>query len=172
MPPKAATHFHEPFPTGPLFCARQTVPEAWIDYNGHMNVGYYGLAFDQAIDVILNDWLDLGERYVEREKMGPFTLEGHFLYMQELRLGEEFEVSFQLLDFDHKRLHYLAIMERAEDGATAAMSEALSMNVDLERRASAPYPERQYARLQDLMDAHKDLRRPPQVGRPIGIRRG
>ena len=29
----------------------EEVLEDWIDYNGHMNVAYYTLAFDRAIDL-------------------------------------------------------------------------------------------------------------------------
>jgi acyl-CoA thioester hydrolase len=34
----------------------QVLPE-WIDFNDHMNVAYYLLAFDRAVDVL---WADFG----------------------------------------------------------------------------------------------------------------
>ena len=34
----------------------QSVREEWIDYNGHMNVAYYTLAFDKAL-AFFNWWL-------------------------------------------------------------------------------------------------------------------
>ena len=37
----------------------EIVRPEWIDYNGHMNVAYYILAFDHATDHLF-DFLDLG----------------------------------------------------------------------------------------------------------------
>jgi len=38
----------------PVVSPLRTVPAEWIDYNGHMNVGYYSLAFDKGVDVLLD----------------------------------------------------------------------------------------------------------------------
>src|SRR5690242_2796218 len=43
-----------------LIAFRGKVEPAWIDYNGHMNVGYYVVAFDKGTDGLL-DRLGLGE---------------------------------------------------------------------------------------------------------------
>jgi hypothetical protein len=43
-----------------LYCAR-VLPE-WIDYNGHMNVGFYSVAFDHATDAFY-DYVGLDDRY-------------------------------------------------------------------------------------------------------------
>lgn len=40
-----------------------TIKEEWIDFNGHMNMAYYVLLFDQALTNFL-DGLDLGLNYV------------------------------------------------------------------------------------------------------------
>ena len=37
----------------------EEVLEDWIDYNGHMNVAYYTLAFDRAIDLFLENTLGI-----------------------------------------------------------------------------------------------------------------
>ena len=51
MPSKVAIHdiIKSPFVTD----IKKVLPE-WIDYNGHMNVAYYTLAFDEALDDFLN----------------------------------------------------------------------------------------------------------------------
>ena len=38
------------------------VDSEWIDYNGHMNVAYYHLAFDRATERLL-ERIGLGEEY-------------------------------------------------------------------------------------------------------------
>ena len=46
----------------PLKLPTRKVLKSWIDYNGHMNVAYYTLAFDKALDDFLEKNLkDLDE---------------------------------------------------------------------------------------------------------------
>lgn len=164
--------FNAPFPAEPILCAEGAVKSAWIDFNDHMNVGYYLVAFDEAHDVFFENWMDLNAGYAARSGMGSFILQSHLHYLKELRLGARYQVRLQLLDADAKRWHYVSQMIRAEDGAVAASCEQIAMNVDHATRRSAPLPEPQAARLQALLAVHKDLPRPDMVGRPLGIRRG
>ena len=45
----------------------------WIDYNGHMNVAYYTLAFDKALDFFFEDVLNIGPSFVEKNKAVSYT---------------------------------------------------------------------------------------------------
>lgn len=161
----------KPVPREPIFCAEREVPAEWIDYNGHMNVGYYLLAFDQALDVFFEDWLGLNGEAVAKLGMGPFSMQASLHFIAELTRGERFQVYFQLLDCDHKRWHFLCLMKEASTGRLVAGMEQLGINVDHQTRRSAPMPEALQQRFQELMAAHRDLPRPDMVGAPIGIRR-
>ena len=57
---------------GPLPCPEQAVEPTWIDYNGHMNMAYYHVAFDRAVDFAY-DQLGLGAHYVETAQASLFT---------------------------------------------------------------------------------------------------
>ena len=48
----------------PLQLHREYVNGEWIDYNGHMNLAYYVLAFDHATDAFF-DHLGLGVDYLK-----------------------------------------------------------------------------------------------------------
>ncbi|MGD1870674.1 MAG: thioesterase family protein [Neomegalonema sp.] len=163
--------FKTPFPNAPLDCGERAVDAAWIDYNGHMNIGYYGVAFDQAIDLVFDEGIDWGGPYAAREKMGPFALQSQLHFLDELKLGESFVVRFQLLDCDHKRIHYFATMYNLRTGSLAATCETVSMNVDLTARRSAPLPDRQRRRIEELLNAHRELPRPELAGASLGLRR-
>lgn len=136
-----------------------------------MNVGYYLLAFDQALDGFFENWMDLNAGYAERSGMGSFVLQSHMHFKSELRGGDSFRVTLQLLDYDPKRWRYLAQMRASSDDRLAASCEQIAMNVDHATRRSAPLPPPQRARLAALMDAHRDLPWPDEVGAPLGIRR-
>lgn len=148
-----------------------TVLADWIDYNGHMNVAYYTLAVDQVLDRFLEDELGLGESHAKATGHGPYALQSHYTYLGELREGQGFDVSVQLLDHDQKRMHLLVGLHEAQTDRLAATCETLIMNVDHAALKGAAYPDWAQARLAQLARDHGDLPRPAQIGAPIGIRR-
>ncbi len=157
-------------PSAPLALPGEAVRPEWIDYNGHMNVAYYVLAFDHATDRLL-DLLDLGADYVGRENMSFFVLETHVRYLREVRLGDSMAFTLHLIDSDAKRLHYYLEMRHAGKGFLAATSEQLGMHIDLEARKSAPFPAAAAERIAAIAAAHAALPRPDGVGASIAIRR-
>lgn len=158
------------FDSTPVRSRTRTVLPEWIDYNGHMNVAYYTQAIDQLMDEIFDE-LGVGVALVESHRMGPMALVTQIHYLNELLEGDEFCIELQLLDSDHKRLHYFVTMLHLAKNVPAATYEGLSMNVDLAARKSAPYPPEALAKIQALTRAHADLPRPAQAGAGIGIRR-
>ena len=99
----------------PIICPRERVIEDWIDYNGHLNMAYYNVIFDHGVDHFY-DLLNVGAAYASSGVGSCFTLEVHLHYVQELKLGDEVEVRLQLLDFDHKRLHFYQEMYHCAEG--------------------------------------------------------
>lgn len=154
----------------PLTIHEESVRPEWIDYNGHMNVAYYVLAFDHATDRLF-DSLDLGVDYVKRENKSVFQVECHVNYLQEVTEGDPLRFAIQLLDYDSKRVHFFASMYHRDEGFLSATAEWLGVHVDLARRRSAEMPEHSLKRLEDLRAAHAGLPRPAQAGHVIGIRR-
>jgi acyl-CoA thioester hydrolase len=155
----------------PIRTRTRRVPAEWIDYNGHMNVAYYTMAFDQAYDEVLNERIGVGEDLVRTHKMGPMVVQGQTHYLGELVEGEAFCCDFLLLDADPKRMHVFMTMVDAETGEVAATYETLVLNVDLETRRTAPYPDWAQARLERMRTLHAALPRPELAGNPLGIRR-
>ena len=162
---------NDDYEAAPIRTRARRVPAEWIDYNGHMNVAYYTLAFDNALDEIFDDRLGIGENLAREGRFGPMALQTQIHYLGELLEGTEIACDFQLLDADAKRIHFFLTMVNLETGETAATYESLSMNVDLEARRSAPYPDRARERIGRLRALHATLARPKLAGNPLGIRR-
>ncbi len=154
----------------PVKLAMQYVQPDWIDYNGHMNVAYYTMAFDQAIDAFLAQELGMGAAHAARVKEGPYSLQNNVSYYAELLEGAGFRVSVMLVDHDRKRMHLWMEM-RNEAGALAAASEGMLMNVDHTTRRSTPYAGWILRRLGEMQKNHDTLPRPEGLGATIGIRR-
>ena len=152
----------------PIICPTETVIEDWIDYNGHLNMAFYNVIFDHGVDHVY-DFLGIGEAYAQSGIGSCFTMEVHVHYLNELSLTDEVEVHFQLLDFDHKRLHFFEQLYHKDEGYIAATSEQIGMHIDMKTRRSAPFPDDVINKLEELKEAHSRLIVPEQVGHVIAI---
>ena len=157
-----------PESSAPFDQHRDVVRPEWIDANGHLNMGYYVVAFDLATDA----WLDhIGLTASERERSGvtTFTLESHVNYLREVREGAPLRFTTRLLAYDQKRIHYIHEMHHGTEEFLAATNELMSLHVNLATRRGAPMSEDVLARLADTLSLHETLTVPPQVGRRIGL---
>lgn len=157
----------------PFVSSTMRVEPAWIDYNGHMNVAYYHVLFDRAVDEGFG-LVGLGPDYVEERNASYFAAEVHTQYKRELKLGDTVRVTLQLIDHDDKRLHYYLEIRHAAEGWVAASAENLSLHVDMATRKVMPFPDDIMGNLAVMKAAHARLARPAALGRIIGIpgRRG
>jgi len=155
----------------PIDLPVMTVLPEWIDYNGHMNVAFYTKAFDMALDRLVEDNFGIGEAYARDFRMGPYAVQMQIHYIGELLEGEEFFCRAYLVDHDAKRFHLAVEMINKATGEIAAVMENLTMNVDLEARRSAAYPDWAQKRLAAWQAEHDGVALPKQVGAVIGIRR-
>jgi len=154
----------------PLDRHRAVVKPEWIDGNGHMNVGYYVIAFDFATDTF-SEQLGVSWPYT-RNKIGmTFVLEAHVTYDREVAEGDPLRITTQILDYDNKRVHMFHHMHHGSEGWVSATNELMLMNIDYETRRASPWPAESMRRLEAMAAAHRHLPRPRQAGRVIGIRR-
>jgi len=151
----------------PLELWHETVREEWIDYNGHMNVAYYMLIFDHAVEALF-DYVGLGRDYRMRTSGTTFTVEAHITYDRELVAGDEARCTARLLGCDEKRVHHYYEMFHG-DGYLAATVEFMSLHVDLEVRKATPFPDDIRAKLAEVLAAHAELEVPERVGRALRI---
>ncbi|MFK7743408.1 MAG: thioesterase family protein [Roseobacter sp.] len=152
----------------PFWSSKMTVRPEWLDYNGHMNMAYYSVVFDEAADEIYPD-IGFGPDY-QKTGFTTYTAEFHITYLRELHLGDVLRVSLQLVDFDEKRFHtYQEIWH--EDGWCAATGEAMGLHIDQSGPKVAPMPAHILAKLTQLHDKHSAFPRPARVGSSIGIKR-
>jgi acyl-CoA thioester hydrolase len=150
--------------------SRFVVLPEYIDANGHMNVGYYTLMFDKALDL---PWEVLGiySQTLLKQGRSSFALESHLTYQRELKVGDPLDFEVCILDFDAKRVHYFLRMFHARERYLAATCEQISICIDMNTRRSTTWTEQALANIAALHAAHASLPKPPEAGRVIGIRR-
>jgi acyl-CoA thioester hydrolase len=154
----------------PFVSSVMTVRPEWIDYNGHLNMAYYNVLFDKGVDEAFAVF-GMGPNYVRTYQASFFTLEAHVTYLREIHEGDAVRVTFQLLDYDAKRTHFVQQLIHDAEGFVSATSEQMSLHVDMASKRSAPYPADVFADIRAMHEAHARLPRPPQVGHVIGIPR-
>lgn len=154
----------------PIESPIRRVEPQWVDLNGHMNMAYYHLVFDELLDVAFST-LGIGWDYTQKGEGSCFTAEVHVCYLAEVKEGDPLRVTYQMLDADEKRIHIFGHMYHAEEGYLAATSEQMCIHVDMKSRRASSFPAEQQAKIEAMKKAHADIPRPPQAGRVIGIKR-
>ena len=146
------------------------VKPEWIDGNGHMNVAYYVLAFDLAVDAL---WEEFGitAEYIERSYGSTFAVESHITYQQELVEGDPYIVTAQLLAYDDKRIHQFQRLYHAEKNFLAATAEWMNLHVDLEKRRVSPWPDSILAKLAAYSAGQVKQSYPGEAGKQMNIRK-
>jgi acyl-CoA thioester hydrolase len=154
-----------------LFTATSAVKPDWIDYNGHMNMGYYLVAFDQIATDGFYDYLGIGVEHKQTLGNSTFSLAANIDFIAEVMEGDALRFTTQLVDYDHKRLHFIHCLYHAEQGYLAATNENLGMYIDMSSRRSTSFSEQQMVRFQQELELGQQHGRPGQLSRTLGIRR-
>jgi acyl-CoA thioester hydrolase len=158
----------EPVFFAPFVSSVMRVDPAWIDYNGHLNMAYYNVLFDRAVDEVL-ELLGCGAEYVKSRRQSCFTAEVHVRYLRELHAGEPVRVTFQLLGYDAKRLHFFEQLFHAADGWVSATSENMALHVDMVAGKTTAFPPDIAVALAKMKTAHAALPVPEAAGRRIAM---
>jgi acyl-CoA thioester hydrolase len=155
-------------PPAPFRASVMQIEPQWIDYNGHLNMAYYNVMFDRAIDQL---WLELGigPAYMQERRLSTFTAECHVRYLREIHLGDPVQVSVLLVAADQKRLHTFEELRHAEEGWLSATSENMTVHIDMEKRKTAPFPPDIQARIAEVVAAHARVLRPEGIGRKVAM---
>ncbi|WP_087972072.1 thioesterase family protein [Oceanobacillus rekensis] len=153
----------------PKVIIQHEVPKDWIDYNGHMNDAEYVRAFSWGVDRLMK-LIGITEEFREKNNYTIYTMESHVSYLDEMKLGEAFEIHLQIIDHDMKRLHVFFELF-GENGKRAATSEQMLMGIDQSKGTAGAFPEAIYPKVEELAKNHTPDDKPKEVGRVIGIRR-
>ena len=155
--------FHAPFVSSLM-----RVEPQWIDYNGHLNMAYYNVLFDRAVD---EAWklLGVGVNYLKSHGHTTFTAEAHVRFLRELHEGDAVRVTIQLLGYDSKRIHYFEQLLHATENWLSATSENMTLHVNMAAKKVAPFPDSVLNTLARMKAAHADLPWPDGAGRKVAM---
>ncbi|MEO6605537.1 MAG: thioesterase family protein [Aeromicrobium sp.] len=148
----------------------KTVPDEFIDENGHMNIGDYFRLCSHAM------WkttiaTGVGDSYIEEHQQSLFTVEQHMRYYGELRLGQRFTVHTRLLERSDRVVHGMAFVVDQEKRALACTQEATLVHVSTATRSTVDLPADIAAALDAVIETGNDLGWDAPVCGSMGVRR-
>ena len=137
-----------------IFLKSQKIIKDWIDYNGHMNVAYYVLIFDESSEGML-DKFKMGGIDAKANNRSTMVVESRITYNNEVKENEEVDVYCNFFDHDKKRLVARYEMYEKETKKLAATLESMSLYIDLEKRKVTEFEEDKIQIMDDFINKNK-----------------
>jgi acyl-CoA thioester hydrolase len=156
----------EPVFSAPFTSSLMRVEPQWIDYNGHLNMAYYNVLFDRAVDEVY-ELIGLGPDYLKQHGHSTMVAEMHVRYLREVRESDPLRVSVQLLDYDTKRIHLFEQLLHATENWVSATCETMTLHVDMAAKKVAPFPDSILRLVERMKVAHAALPQPDGAGRSV-----
>ncbi|MCP5097866.1 MAG: thioesterase [Chloroflexi bacterium] len=139
----------------PLF-VRQSIPEAYLDAMGHMNVRHYIGLFDDTTWHFFTSF-GMNEAYYSETNSGAFALEQHIRYFAEVHVGETVGIRSRILNRTLKRIHFMHFMINETTQKLAATVEVVGSHASLEHRRTSPFPPHLAANIDAILEDNKTL---------------
>jgi len=147
---------------------REKIGTDWIDYNGHMNEGYYPLVFSHAADVLMVN-VGVSPDYIKQTGKTFFTVESHIRFLKEVKVGATVAVRVQVLGVRDKKLHLWYSMTDGDNGPEAATMESMWLFYDGKEGKVAPIANEVRRLIDDIVAAQGDRPSPDAAGRHIAL---
>ncbi len=147
---------------------RYTVPANWADNNGHVNVRWYAVLYDDAGDV-LHDMHALTVESHKARNSGTMDLQHHTFFVSEIMPGEALAVYVRALEVNAKRLHYLMFTVNETKNQVSNIFECINTFVDLNIRKTAPWPPEARQLMQEMIAAHSVCTWPAPVSGAMSV---
>ena len=130
------------------------VKKEWVDYNNHMNMAYYVLVFDQALEVALEKF-KIGESAARDLNRSTMVVETNTKYLNEVKQSENIDINLTFFDHDKKRLHVKMEMIAKNRNETSATMEWISLYIDLSKRKVTEFEDEKLKIMDKFIEENK-----------------
>jgi acyl-CoA thioester hydrolase len=152
----------------PFISSVMAIEPQWIDYNGHLNMAYYNVLFDRAVDEVY-ELIGLGPDYLKKHGHSTMVAEMHVRYLREVGEHDPLRVTVQLLAYDAKRIHLFEQLVHATENWVSATCETMTLHVDMTAKKVAPFPDRIMRLIERMKVPHAGLPVPDGAGRSVAM---
>ncbi len=148
---------------------RGTVPDEWLDYNGHMTEHRYLQAFGESSDALYEM---IGVDPAAAAEGAYFTLETHIRHVAECKAGTPVWTETEILGHDTKRLH---LLHRLFDGGGRLLATGEHLAIHVRHGAATEASAAMQTRIADFFALRAADPRPDGVGsvlrQPLAVSR-
>ena len=155
----------------PFVTPSRSITSEWIDYNGHLNMAYYLVIFDEAADVFWTE-LGLGAGYQQTTGFTTYTASCKIDYLKEVPADALIHTEMLLLALHPKKFMTCQGLY-TDDGTLCAAADTLTLHIDQtgDRPRVAAFSEEMFERMEEISQIHLDVDPPHIIGRPIEMER-
>ncbi|MEN0088316.1 MAG: acyl-CoA thioesterase [Pseudomonadota bacterium] len=149
----------------------RTLDPNWIDYNGHLNMAYYLVLFEEGAEGFW-EVFGLGDSYRDRTGHTTYTASVKIDYIAEVAADATVFVQSVLREVGPKKFLIWQGLYTT-DGTLRASCETLTLHVDQTGDAPkvANFTADMLARLQEVAEQHQGFVLPQPVGLPVQMNR-
>ena len=138
-----------------VYLKSQKILNKWVDYNNHLNMAYYVLIFDEAWEVMLEQF-KMGSHSAETTNRSTMVVETNTQYISEVKENDEVDIMLTFFDHDKKRLHLKLEMIEKKSNKISASMEWISLYINLNIRKVAEFENEKIKILDEFINKHKN----------------
>lgn len=148
--------------------AEQSVPVAFEDRNGHLNVRHYlGIASEGLDDSLVElgipkDWNNTGH--------AVFSAEHHLSYFHELITGDKISVRVRMIGRSERAIHTLVYLVDEDRQRVAYLMEEIFLAVKMDERRTTPWNDEIKAKVDARVAEHAKLSWEPHLSGSMQLR--
>lgn len=139
----------------PAYAAR-SVPAAFEDVNGHLNIRHYVGISSEGLDESLVE-CGIPQKWPTVAGSGVFTAEHHMSYLDELRTGDKISVRVRLVGRSERAVHVLVYLLDDTHERLSYVMEEIFLHVSMETRRTAAWPDGVAAKIDSRLAEHHAL---------------
>ena len=137
-----------------VYLKSQKILNKWVDYNNHLNMAYYVLIFDEAWEVMLEQF-KMGSHSAETTNRSTMVVETHTQYISEVKENDEVDIMLTFFDHDKKRLHLKLEMIEKKTQKLSATMEWISLYIDLDIRKVTEFENEKIKIMNEFIEKNK-----------------
>ena len=137
-----------------VYLKSQKILNKWVDYNNHLNMAYYVLIFDEAWEVMLEQF-KMGSHSAETTNRSTMVVETNTQYISEVKENDEVDIMLTFFNHDKKRLHLKLEMIEKKTQKLSATMEWISLYIDLDIRKVTEFENEKIKIMNEFIEKNK-----------------
>ncbi len=144
------------------------VKPEWIDFNGHLNVGFYHVIFDLGL-THFEEYLGINEKWRKKTNFSTMVVESHTSHWGELFEGDTILQRIIILGYDKKKIHIAGELFEEQNMRLTATIENMCLFVNMKTRKVVESPKDIYEKIKFIAEKHAQAPKPKRLSRTIKI---